>query len=175
MGERRAVTVAAVLWCTAATVVLVGCTPEAAPTPLPLPTATGFASDEEAFAAAEATYRAYVDAVNARRADPDAPDPTTFLSGQALRSELETRQFLLDRGLAIKGDTSASTIERLDWTNQDVLVLICLDSSNTRVLDAAGEDVTPVKRESRSAIEVRFTATPLGMLIASTKASELKC
>jgi ABC-type oligopeptide transport system substrate-binding subunit len=37
------------------------CAPDPAPTPSP----TGFASQEEAFAAAEATYRAYVDALNA--------------------------------------------------------------------------------------------------------------
>ena len=38
------------------------CTPEPAPTPTP----TGFASEDEAFRAAEETYRAYVDALNAR-------------------------------------------------------------------------------------------------------------
>ncbi|HOQ22628.1 MAG TPA: hypothetical protein PLN62_09415, partial [Microbacterium sp.] len=47
-----------------------GCAPEPAPTPTP----TGFASDDEAFAAAEATYRAYVDALNA----VDLSDPATF-------------------------------------------------------------------------------------------------
>ncbi len=46
------------------------CTPEPAPTPTP----TGFASEDEAFRAAEETYRAYVDALNA----VDLADPATF-------------------------------------------------------------------------------------------------
>ena len=45
---------------------LVGCAPSSEPTPTP----TGFASEAEAFEAAEATYRAYVDATNAQRMDP---------------------------------------------------------------------------------------------------------
>ncbi len=47
-----------------------GCMPEPEPTPSP----TGFASEEEAFAAAEETYRAYVDALN----QVDLSDPETF-------------------------------------------------------------------------------------------------
>src|SRR5690606_38234156 len=50
---------------------LVGCSPE--PDPTPTPTAA-FASEEEAFAAAEETYRAYIDAFNA----VDLQDPATF-------------------------------------------------------------------------------------------------
>jgi hypothetical protein len=63
------------------------CAPDPAPTPSP----TGFASQEEAFAAAEATYRAYVDALNA----VDLSDPATFEAGstsppvsECLRQEL---------------------------------------------------------------------------------------
>lgn len=48
---------------------LTACTPEPEPTPTP-----PFATEAEAFAAAEATYRAYVDALNA----VDLSDPATF-------------------------------------------------------------------------------------------------
>ncbi len=47
-----------------------GCRPE----PAPSPTAPVFSSEEEAFAAAEQTYRAYVDALN----EVDLSDPATF-------------------------------------------------------------------------------------------------
>jgi hypothetical protein len=48
----------------AAAVLLVGCAPQPDATPTPSATALPFATDKEAFAAAEATYRAYVDAQN---------------------------------------------------------------------------------------------------------------
>ncbi|MCB8044373.1 hypothetical protein JM654_09380 [Microbacterium oxydans] len=51
--------------------VLAGCTPSPAPTPTP--TAV-FASEEEAFAAAEETFTEYVLALN----EIDTSDPTTF-------------------------------------------------------------------------------------------------
>ncbi|MET0860918.1 MAG: hypothetical protein ABW091_07810, partial [Microbacterium sp.] len=53
-----------------ASAALSGCTPQPAPTPTP----TGFATEDEAFAAAEETYRAYVDALN----QVDLSDPETF-------------------------------------------------------------------------------------------------
>ncbi len=51
--------------------VLAACAPAPAPSPTTSPT---FSSEAEAFAAAEATYRAYVDALNA----VDLADPRTF-------------------------------------------------------------------------------------------------
>lgn len=72
-------------------VLLTACTPQ--PGPSPSPSTTGFANEEEAFAAAEATYRAYVDALNARREDPESPvDPRSFLSGHALEADIESQR-----------------------------------------------------------------------------------
>ncbi len=51
--------------------VVAGCAPDPAPAPT---TAVSFSSEEEAFAAAEETYRAYVDALN----QVDLSDPGTF-------------------------------------------------------------------------------------------------
>ena len=44
--------------------------------PVPHRHPTGFASEEDAFAAAEATYRAYVDALNAWTAQTRCPSET---------------------------------------------------------------------------------------------------
>lgn len=77
---------------------LSACAPAPEPTPTPSP---AFASEEEAFAAAEATFAEYVDALN----HVDFSNPTTFdavfdvLSGQASEStkrafsELHRREF----------------------------------------------------------------------------------
>ena len=65
-----------------------GCQPE----PEPSPTGPVFANEEEAFAAAEETYRAYVDALN----QVDLSDPETFeavyawTTGDANASERKT-------------------------------------------------------------------------------------
>ncbi len=51
-----------------------GMTTACQPEPAPSPSAPVFANEEEAFAAAEETYRAYVDALN----QVDLSDPETF-------------------------------------------------------------------------------------------------
>src|SRR5688572_13777832 len=111
-----------------------GCQPQ----PEPSPSGPVFATEEEAFAAAEETYRAYVDALNARRADPTAqPDPTTFLTGDALEAEIETENLKDQSGLAIIGDTVIAGVERADFSTAsgNAELLVCLDSSATRVVD----------------------------------------
>ncbi len=61
---------AAVVVALAVTLGATACQPE----PTPTPTGPAFASEDEAFAAAEETYRAYVDALN----QVDLSDPETF-------------------------------------------------------------------------------------------------
>jgi len=175
MGERRAVTVAAVLWCTAATVVLVGCTPEAAPTPLPLPTATGFASDEEAFAAAEATYRAYVDAVNARRADPDAPDPNNFLAGAAREASTATQRKFASQGVRLVGKTLVTDVDGVIATTEVTTIHVCIDSAGTRLIDSAGDDVTPRDRPRSGSLEIDLTLTVDRLFIVDSREGSSPC
>lgn len=133
-----------------------GCTGSPAPTPsTPTPL-----SDDEAFAAAEATYRAYVDAVNARREDPmSQPDPQTFLIGEALEADIETQRQLDQAGLHLVGPTRIVSIARgsVSSEGEDVALTICLDSSEGRVVNANGEDVTPPDRESQPGLAVDFT------------------
>ena len=78
---------------------LAGCGPT---DPTPTPTPTGFASEAEAFAAAEATYRAYVDALN----QVDLSDPSTF--------EEVYRWTTGDANAAIR--TSLSSMAAENWT-----------------------------------------------------------
>jgi hypothetical protein len=139
----------------AAAVVLGGCIGQA---PAPSPTPTGFADEAEAFAAAEETYRAYVDALNGRRADPDhAPSPETFLMGAALDSDEETQLQLEREGLRILGQ---STVERVlpgeSATADHVSLVVCLDSSQTTLVDANGVDRTPPDRATLSRLNVDF-------------------
>lgn len=155
---------------------LAGCTP----TPEPAPTPTSpFASEAEAFAAAEETYRAYVDAVNARREDPSAqPDPTEFLIGEALEAEISTEQLKDQQRLSITGRSEVANVGAVRSTSSssEVVIEVCLDASETRVIDESGEDVTPSDRDTRSRLSVTLQLIHEEYLISSsTVATEPLC
>lgn len=133
-----------VLWSTAivVTACVVGCTPQSAPSPSPSATASPFSSDAEAFAAAEATYRAYVDALN----QVSFSDPTTFEAVYALTSgalrEADQRSFEQSSkaGMTIEGKFRVVKLGAFTREAQSVNMTLdaCLDVSNVRVMDAAG-------------------------------------
>lgn len=149
-----------------------GCTPEPTPTPSP----TGFASEEEAFAAAEATYRAYVDAVNARRADPTSePDPTDLLTASAYNDHVETQRALEERDWRIEGATSIASVEHLSTTSDTIELSACIDASQTRVLDSVGNDVTPPDRDERLIVNVTVTSGPTVLAISRSIAVDSEC
>ncbi|PJI54120.1 hypothetical protein CTI14_19425 [Methylobacterium radiotolerans] len=83
---------------------LSGCTPAPESTPTPSP---AFTSEEEAFAAAEATFSEYIDALNR----VDTRDPETFegvfshLSGQAAESTRRAFSQFHAEGVLISGAT----------------------------------------------------------------------
>lgn len=132
---RRAPRVAAAL---AAAFLLAGCTPDPAPSPTPTP---AFASDAEAYAAAEATYRAYVDALNA----VDLSDPRTFepvyawTTGDANASAKETFSQMYADGWSVSGDSTFGGLRLLSVNGGGlVLIALCLDVSTVEVRDSSG-------------------------------------
>lgn len=149
-------------------VALTGC---AAPLPPPGPT-PGFTSEAEAFAAAEKTYRAYVDALNEWRRDRSAPDPRAFLISEALEVDIETQQSLTRRGLRVTGSTTIVDIQSLGSSHDlsETSISVCLESSGTRVLDESDVDVTPVDRETRSSLVVTTRNAGKDTLITRSEA-----
>lgn len=144
-----------------------GCQPE----PQPAPSNRIFATEEEAFAAAEETYRAYVDALNQRRADPSSmPDPQTFLTGHALEVDIDTQQQLAQSGLALGGSTLVTRVNHIsvDLTTGSVRLDVCLDSSDTQVLGADGQDLTPLERQPVSLLQVDLVAIESVLIADST-------
>jgi len=137
---------------------LSACTP--APAPSPTPTAA-FASEEEAFAAAEETYRAYNNAVNHQRLGDESVDPLTFLTGDILDSERKTSQELEASGIRINGDTVVTRFTGTDSTLggpvAQVGATICLDITQARAIDSSGADVTAPGRSDIYAIHATFT------------------
>ncbi|GAB2691918.1 hypothetical protein BKA24_002289 [Microbacterium marinum] len=123
----------------------------APPAPEPSPTATGFASEEEAFAAAEETYRAYVDALN----DVDLADPQTFEPLFALTTgelnDLDRRTFseMHAAGQSVSGETRILAINGLRSDGNEVDIESCIDVSNVDVRDANGTSLVSADRPDR--------------------------
>lgn len=150
------------------------CAPDPAPTPSPSP--TGFASQEEAFAAAEATYRAYVDALNA----VDLSDPATFepvyslLSGTALADSKKTLTAFHAEGYRRIGETRFDrlTVTGSDLAEGTVTVAVCLDVSAVDLLDSSGESVVTPDRVNVQPLEVTLVKSSNVTRIDRSVASE---
>lgn len=166
--------VAAALVATA--VGLAGCTP--GPTPKPTPTPL-FTSEADAFKAAEQVYRDYVDATNAKNDGDNDVDPTMFLSGAALEHAIELTRKREQAGLSISGHSVMVSFRGME-TNLEpptttVTAQVCVDGSATRILDAAGKDVTPSDRAPRGLLKVVFSGSKETLRISSSKVVSSTC
>lgn len=147
---------------------MVGCSPE--PKPSTTPTAA-FASEEEAFAAAEETYRAYNEALNQLDStDPDSVEVLfQFTSGAFEADDRETFSMLQAEGLTLAGDSEVIFFEGA--TTQDhfskAIALVCVDVSNVDVTNAAGESKVNPNRADINALDVTFVLDSGKMLIDS--------
>lgn len=132
---------------------LAGCGGE----PAPVETTPAFASEDEAFAAAEATYRAYVDASNTSlKSDQSETDPTQFLIGLALEGELDSSRELAESARKITGEFRVDrvSLRQFDAESKSVVIAACLDISGTAIVNASNEDVTPAERVSVVPLEI---------------------
>lgn len=165
MNRRRAPWAAALLL---AVLVASGCSAAPAPTePTPL-----FSTEAEAFAAAEATYRAYVDALNERRkGDSPRIDAQKFLIGQALEDDLATLRALDSEGVRIVGDSAIAGFTGLSDSPSKVRAVVCIDASDTTVEDELGNDVTPMDRTEETSLDVTFVVVGRDLLISESVTS----
>lgn len=145
----------------------------------PSPSASGFASDEEAFAAAEQTYRNYVDALN----QVDLSDPSTFeavyawTTGDANLAERANLEKMHDSNLHVEGRTIVSAFRGISAAPTKLLVTahVCTDITEVRVSDQAGNQLTDGDRPNGYTLEVQFqwsAESPSGSLISSSTAIE---
>ncbi|WP_157549432.1 hypothetical protein [Microbacterium sp. Leaf288] len=149
---------------------LAGCTqPEPAE---PTPT-TAFSSDEEAFAAAEETYRAYVDALN----QVDLSDPETFeavygwTTGEANAGARKTFSQMHADGWAVDGPTTVALLlpTEVQPSRNEVALDVCLDVSAVTVVDSQGASVVADDRRDIQSMRItveQAKSSPTGFLIA---------
>lgn len=142
--------------------VLTGCVQDAViPTLPPTPTSPPiFASEEEALAAAEDAYAAYLE-MSALIAIDGGANPeriAPFVTEEQLADELEGSQYFVENGIhASAGGTIVSTtLQQYSESGRsaEVVVYVCLDVSAVRILDSSGADVTPADRAPHVALEV---------------------
>ncbi len=142
---------------------LSACTPEPKPTPKPTKTAA-FATDEEAYAAAEETYRAYVDAGNLLNGDEDK-----YLAGVALENHLDGERQLQEAGLHVEGEATVTSfsVERgsLADDRSELTAAVCLDLRGLRTVFEDGSDATPADRPDQIAMSVEMHAAGSEFLI----------
>lgn len=155
---------------------LSGCTPAPESTPTPSP---AFTSEEEAFAAAEATYRAYNDAGNSRR-NGEGGDPSKYLIGAALEADRAATEDLSANGLRVVGAVEVTAFMSISTTFSDDVVtveaVVCLDTSATQLLDEQGQDVSAVNRATAIASRIRLVTVSGYFYIEDEQATEAdKC
>lgn len=149
-----------------------GCSASPAPKPTPTPL---FATEEEAFAAAEEVYREYIAAFN----EVDLQDPATFeapaeyTDGRYEAGERKDLSELYAEGYVRSGAIAIVRIapERVDEDGA-IYLKTCNDVSATLLTDASGVVVTPPDRPTAFAIELRFETRDGGLLLVDSETVE---
>lgn len=138
-----------------------GCTTPEPPEPTPTP---AFSSEAEAFAAAEETYRAYVDALN----QVDLSDPETFeavyawTTGEANAEARQTFSKMHADKWVVTGTSRATTVEPHavgGGSFSDVELSICLDVSAVVLVDAEGASMVSEDRPDVQSMLVTLDAS----------------
>jgi hypothetical protein len=169
MNLRRRLSLAAALVAGAVmTVGLSGCFGEA-PAASVTPSATGFASDEEAYAAAEQTYRDFIEALNLEGEGRVGPKPEEYLTGEALDDERAGDARQEADGRHVEGRSFIAGYESVSRTNKEIRARACEDITATRVVDSAGNDVTSPDRTTRAAYNIVYEVEGTTVLISSIR------
>lgn len=141
-----------------------GCTPDP-PTPKPPATATDaplFASDEEALAAAEEAYAAYL-AVSDQILMESGSDPERLLkvaTKSVFEAQLEGYKMTASKGWTSTGGTTVDSVslERYEPSAEESVVIVyaCIDVSKVDVFDVTGTSVVSDARPDRTPVESTF-------------------
>lgn len=144
--------------------------------PHPEPAASAaFATEEEAFAAAEETYRAYVEALN----QVDLSDPATFeavyawTTGDANAEARETFTEMHAKRWVVEGESIPTIVQAISSVGDEhspVQVAVCVDVSEVTVSDDSGTSVVSPERGNVQSMQVTTRlddSTSTGMIIES--------
>ncbi|MFG6401101.1 hypothetical protein [Microbacterium sp. P04] len=145
--------------------------------PTPTETTPTFSSEEEAYAAAEETYRAYVDALN----QVDLSDPETFepvfalTTGDANANARKTFSEMHANGWIVGGDSVATVVEHAGVESGAPALAVCLDVSSVTVTDQSGASVVAADRgdvQSMKILTSISSSSPTGLALDAIDARE---
>ena len=74
-----------------------------------------------------------------------------------------------DSSLRIEGTSSFENMLMQYFDDLDVVVYVCVDASQTRVLDADGKDITPADRVDRVNLQVTFEIVDERLLLSRSE------
>ncbi len=156
------------------TALLAGC----AGTPAPEPSTSASLSDEEAFAVAEETYRAYVDALN----EVDLADPATFepvyalTTGELNAQDRESFSTWYAEGFTLTGEAGIRQVSlgSLDRSGNDLIVdlNVCYDVTAVDVLRPDGSSVVDPGRPDIQPLQISEKVDSSGALISHISPAE---
>jgi hypothetical protein len=141
-----------------------GCAPDAPePKPAPSPSATPlFATDEEALAAAEEAYAAYLRVTDQVLADGGAGTERLreVATGAQLQVDIESAAETKSKGYRLTGKTTFDNMAIQQQNAEDmdrvIVAYACQDVSAIDILDATGRSVVSPTRVGRSLYEITF-------------------
>ena len=157
-----------------ALVLVVGMTTGCQPEPGPSPSGPIFANEDEAFAAAEQTYRAYVDALN----QVDLSDPETFeavyawTTGELNASDRKGLTKYHGDQVSVSGESLVALVEldAFERSSESVQLAVCLDVSTVEVVDSNDVSLVDPDRIEVQSLIVSLEpdlASPTELLITS--------
>ena len=154
---RRILTVVGVVLLTTMMAGCIGPEPGGRHKPSPSPTPV-FASDEEALAAAEAAYGAYLAVSDAISSDGGAnPERlAASVTAEELAESIELYKSFEIEGIRTRGTTTFDSVALQRADDYEVAIYLCLDVTQVRMIDTGGADVTPASRINRVPLEVIF-------------------
>ncbi|WP_375384522.1 hypothetical protein [uncultured Microbacterium sp.] len=159
-----------------AAVIMSGCSGQ----PDPVASTPAFTSEEQAFAAAEQTYRNYVDALN----QVDLSDPQTFeavyswTTGDANAAARKSFTQMSADHWTVSGKSVASTVAPIlagdEWMDS-VALAVCLNVSDVDVVDESGQSKVSATRGAVQSMRVSLTsshASPTRWLVSTIEGRE---
>ncbi|WP_419538926.1 hypothetical protein [Microbacterium paraoxydans] len=157
---------------------LSGCAPTPEPTPTPSP---AFTSEEEAFAAAEATFADYIDALNR----VDTRDPTSFeplfelSSGAVEAADRKNFSRMHAEGQTLSGETTIIRFEGVasDEPYERIQAYSCLDVSDVEITNQDGSSAVSSDRPDVYALELVLLRQAEGTLTidSANRNKDVRC
>lgn len=145
--------------------------PHATPTPSGTD-ASGFASDEDALAAAEAVYREYLEVSDGI---PDWDRLSELATPEVIASDKETHASLVEQGRHVEGQTTLASFSLQSYDGSQLTAYACLDIAAVRVIDETGIDVTPSDRPDRAILDVTFILDNMQFLLSESNLWSTSC